>query len=74
MINTSGITATVEGTVGSKKQKFGTNCTEKESEEKSLYMSIILEFSACPVFSSWPSDGSNGPWSTHLGYTKYRKW
>ena len=32
MINISDETATVEGTVGSKKQKVGTNCIEEESE------------------------------------------
>ena len=43
MINTSGETATVEGTLGSTK-KVGTNCIEEESEDKNLYVSIILDF------------------------------
>ena len=43
MINMSDKTATVDGTVGSK-QKVGTNCIEEESEDKNLYVSIILDF------------------------------
>ena len=45
MINISDRTATVDGTVGRKKQKIGTNSTDEESEDKTLYVSIILDFS-----------------------------
>ena len=52
MIDISYKTATIEGIVGSKKQKVGTNCTEEESENKNLYVSIILEFLTSTEFSS----------------------
>ena len=38
MINISDETATVESTVGIKKQKVGTKSTEEESEDKNLYV------------------------------------
>ena len=44
MINISDETASVDGTLGSTKQKVGTNCTEEEYENKNWYVSIILDF------------------------------
>ena len=43
MINILDRTATVEGVVGSKTQKVGTNYIEGESEGRHLYVSIILD-------------------------------
>ena len=72
-MNISDGKSTVEGTVGSNK-KVGINYAEEESEDKNVYVSIILFFSTHIEFSSWPSNGNNIPWSTCTEYTKFWKW
>ena len=51
MMNISDGKSTVEGTVGSNK-KVGINYAEEESEDKNVYVSIILFFSTHIEFSS----------------------
>ena len=61
MINILYETVTVEGTLGSKKQKVGTNCTEEESEDTTSIHIKIWIISTSMEFSFRISNSGNRP-------------